>query len=75
VASALVGPKDLVSIRPESRGSKLFEELGERLKQHKVPTWLELDREQLTGKFVRPVDTEETQFPFDVALVGEYYSR
>lgn len=75
VASALVGPKDLVSIRPESRDSKLFAELGERLKQHKTPTWLELDREQLTGKFVRPVDTEETQFPFDVALVGEYYSR
>ncbi len=75
ISSARVGLKDIVSIRKESRESKLFAELPERLKNHKAPSWLDLNAEAFSGTCTAKVNPEETQFPFDIALVGQYYSR
>ena len=43
---------DRIRIRPESRESKVFEDIHAHLKHHAVPSWLELNAEQLEGKCV-----------------------
>ena len=75
ISSSCVKVKDIIAIRPESRESKLFEGLNDRLKAHKPPVWLRLDADKLQGSVVALPKSEDLQFPFDVALVGQYYSR
>lgn len=66
---------DKISVRPESRASKLFEGIGERLKQYTPPAWLRLYIEEFRGECVAKSSEGGTEFPFDIALVGEFYSR
>lgn len=67
-----VGEK--IEIRPESRGSKMFEDIQMRLKQYTPPAWLKLDATNLRGECVEePV--VEGSLPFDINLVGEFYAR
>ena len=66
---------DVVTIRPESRPSPLFLDIHERLKEQKPPEWLTLFPEELRGECMRKTQEEKIQFPFDIALVGEFYSR
>lgn len=66
---------DVISIRPESKSSKLFEDIGGRLKQYETPAWLKLDKENLKGECVKNVSLEDGTFPFNIDLVGEFYSK
>lgn len=67
---------NIISIRPESRKSKIFEDIQIRLKQYTPPAWLKLNNEELKGECVAlAVSTENARLPFDINLVGEYYSR
>lgn len=65
---------DIISIRPESRESKLFEDIATHLKQYEAPEWLKLDKENLKGECVKNVSADDT-FPFNIDLVGEFYSK
>lgn len=75
IPSFRVSIGDKVEIRPESRDSKLFEGIQERLKTLEVPKWLKLDAEKLEGECVAMSNLEEERFPFDINLVGQFYSR
>lgn len=75
IASFHVSKGDVIEIRPESRDSKLFEGIRERLKDADLPKWLKLDLENLKGECVAASNTEEYRFPFDINLVGQFYSR
>ncbi|MCL4399892.1 30S ribosomal protein S4 [Patescibacteria group bacterium] len=66
---------DKISIRPESKSSKLFEGAGERIKQVDIPSWLKIDPEKMIGECVALPSVEGVQLPFDLSLVGEFYSR
>jgi small subunit ribosomal protein S4 len=66
---------DVISIRPESRNKKMFEELQGKLKQYEPPVWLKLDKENLKGECIRYPAPEDLALPFDVNLVGQFYSR
>ncbi len=76
VPSFHVSVKDAVSIRPESMRLKVFEGIGEGLKKHSTPPWLKIvDASQAKGECVNEFDIKDTQFPFDINLVGEFYAR
>ena len=75
IASFHVSEGDVVEIRPESRGSKLFEGIKERLKEVDIPKWLKIDAENLKGECVASSNSDESRFPFDINLVGQFYSR
>ncbi|MFH0806752.1 MAG: 30S ribosomal protein S4 [Candidatus Brennerbacteria bacterium] len=66
---------DVVGIRPESRGYKLFEELAERLKEYTPPGWLTLDIEKKEGKCVKLPSQDDHMFPFEIALASQFYAR
>ncbi len=67
---------DVVSVRSESRKLKLFEDLGQHLKKHTPPSWLKITSvEDAKGQCVKEFSSRETQFPFDINLVGEFFAR
>jgi small subunit ribosomal protein S4 len=76
VPSFLVRLGDSVSIRPQSRARKVFEDLPVTLKKYEPPAWISLDKETFTGT-VRALPTTEltTEVPVELAQIVEYYSR
>ncbi len=66
---------DEIRIRPESRDSKVFEDIHARLKQHAAPAWLELLPERLEGKCVSNPSPEDLRLPFDINLVAQFFAR
>ena len=66
---------DAISIRPESRSKKVFEDVELRLKKHEVPTWLKLDKEKLKGELFEEPKLGDINLSFDLNLVSQFYSR
>lgn len=69
---------DEIEIRPQSRKSGLFEDLGKRLEKHEVPDWLELDKKSEKGVVLdKPLKDSDSMdsFSFDINMVGEFYNR
>jgi len=75
VPSYKVKPGDIIQIRPESRSAKIFNDLPARLKNYEPPSWLKLDKEKLIGECLKKVDPQSVSLPFDINLVGQFYSR
>ncbi len=62
-----------VSLDSNSRKLKIFDTLELKLKKFEPPIWLRLDKEKLIGELIdKPQDLN---FPFDLNIVAEYYSR
>ncbi len=75
IPSYSVKEGDLISINSNKKEKDLFENLTEKLKNHKVPSWLFLDAEKLEGKITgRPV-AEEVEPPVKMTSIFEFYSR
>lgn len=66
---------DVLGIRPESRKTRIFEGLAEKLKTFQPPAWLEIDKEKLESKCVSNPKAEEINLGADANLVGQFYSR
>ena len=64
---------DVVKIREGSKGSKLFENLENRLKDYNAPAWLTFDANKLEGKILEKPKNIETFV--DLNAVLEFYSR
>ena len=75
IGSFRVKKGDVVGIRPESRDSKLFEGIKDRLQHIAPPSWLKLNSSDLKGECVASSVSDTSEFPFNVALVGQFYSR
>ena len=64
---------DVIKIREGSKSSKLFENLGDRLKDYTSPNWLLFDTGSMEGKVTaKPKNTESF---LDLNAVLEFYSR
>ena len=50
IPSVLVKVGDVVQVKEKSLSSVKFQELKENLKHKTPPAWLELDKEQMSGK-------------------------
>lgn len=73
VPSYELSPGDTVTIKPSSKTHPAFRDLMERLKNHEAPSWLTLDKGALQGKVESP--PRDVDFPFDINLVVDYYSK
>ncbi|MEO5635040.1 MAG: 30S ribosomal protein S4 [Candidatus Paceibacterota bacterium] len=64
---------DIIKIREGSKGSKLFENLPERLKEYNSPAWASFDVNTMEGKVIdKPKNNESF---LDLNAVLEFYSR
>jgi small subunit ribosomal protein S4 len=75
IASALLKPGDVVSVRQKSRRIKCFKELSALLEERTVPDWLAIEPSQLSGRVLALPTREAIEQPLDEHLIVEYYSR
>jgi small subunit ribosomal protein S4 len=64
---------DVIKIREGSKGSKLFSNLSDRLKDYNSPAWVKFDVGTLEGKILDKPKNIETFL--DINAVLEFYSR
>lgn len=75
IASALVSPGDVVSIRPESRSRTYFRALRQEMDDRRVPRWLALDADNLSANILHLPAREDIDVSLNEQLIVEYYSR
>ncbi len=75
IASYLVKPGDVVSVREIRKDNPVIKANIEAGATRPVPEWLELNSEKLSGKIVRLVNREEIDLPVEEHLIIELYSK
>lgn len=75
IPSMLVRVGDVIQVKEKHLSSEKFQVAKERLATKTIPAWLDLDREQLTGKVVALPTKEQIDVPIQEHLIVELYSR
>ena len=75
IASYLVKPGDVISVREIRKDNPVIKANIEAGSTRPVPEWLELNSEKLSGKVVRLVNREEIDLPVEEHLIVELYSK
>ena len=75
IPSRRVNMGDILSLRVGSRGSKLFETLGERLKTLTIQPWIKVDVEKFSATIQGKPSLKKEEASFNLTSVIEFYSR
>ncbi len=75
IASYLVKPGDVISVRENKKDSKIIKENAEINSNKPVPEWLEKNNEKLEAKVVRLASREDVDLPVEEHLIVELYSK
>ena len=75
IASYLVKPGDVISVRESKRNNGVIKTNVEAGAIRPIPEWLELDSKNLSAKVVRLVSREEIDLPVEEHLIIELYSK
>lgn len=75
IASYLVKPGDVVSVREIRKDNPVIKANVEAGSVRPIPEWLDFDSKNLTGKVVRLVNREEIDLPVEEHLIVELYSK
>jgi small subunit ribosomal protein S4 len=75
IPSFLVSPGDVIAVRDSSKKNTYFKEVARNLDRGRVPDWLELDPESLSGRVVSTPTREHPAATLDEQLIVEFYSR
>ena len=73
VIGARVG--DVISLRENSKKSVKFKEIVEATNGRLIPTWLEVDKENLTAKVTRVPVKEDLDYEVEEHMIVELYSK
>lgn len=66
---------DVISLRENSKKSVKFKEIVEATNGRLVPSWLDVDKENLTAKVVRLPVKEDLDYEVEEHLIVELYSK
>lgn len=72
IPSYTVQVNDTIEIKANKKGKKVFSDLEDRLKSHRVPGWLH--RENMIGKVVSLPLGDDLKEAYDPKLIIEFYS-
>lgn len=75
IASYLLKPGDVITVRERSRDMQNLKALREQGTSKTVPKWLEMDAENLTGKVVAMPQRDDIDLTIEEHLIVEFYSR
>ena len=75
IPSYLTRPGDVIAVREQSKNKPFFKELAEWGAAQGTVNWLEVDRENMSGKVLRVPSREELDVPISEHLIVELYSR
>jgi small subunit ribosomal protein S4 len=68
-------PGDEVAVSTASRRSPYFAELARTLASSRVPEWLQVEPDNLTGRVTTLPSRQQIDTPLQEQLIVEYYSR
>ena len=66
---------DVVSVRDKSKDIDIFKTVKEEGPSQLVPKWVELDKENLTGKVLAIPTSEDLDYELQYNLIVEFYSK
>ena len=66
---------DVISLRENSKKSVKFKEIVEATNGRLIPTWLEVDKENLTAKVTRVPVKEDLDYEVEEHMIVELYSK
>jgi small subunit ribosomal protein S4 len=75
IPSFLVRPGDVIGVRERGKKNARIKEVAEVMEGQGTLQWLEVNRENLTGKVLRIPSREEIDVPVQEHLIVELYSR
>lgn len=75
IPSILVKPGDVVAVREKSRSSVRIKEIVETNAKKVIPSWLDMNRDTLTGKVIRLSEREDIDYEVAEHLIVELYSK
>jgi len=75
IPSYQVKTGDIISIKVSSKKNKIFNNLVERLKKVDLPSWLNLNNEELIGKVLHLPKKEDIELKVNTQMIVEFYSR
>lgn len=75
IPSYLVRPNDTIQLREKSQKNEKIKEALDIASRRGIPQWLELDKENFSGKVVSLPAREEITMPIQEQLIVELYSR
>ncbi|MEX0930651.1 MAG: 30S ribosomal protein S4 [Candidatus Paceibacterota bacterium] len=75
IASHAVSVGDVISVREQSKGTKLFDSIKERLENYNPPSWLTFDESSLSGSVKGKPQIKDADLLFDIQSILEFYSR
>lgn len=74
IPSYFVGVGDQITVKKRSADGERFKELRES-EAHPMPSWLEMDNANLTGKVVAEPARKDMDLTIEEHLIVEYYSK
>ena len=75
IASYLVKPGDIITVRENKKDSKVLKENIESSGSRPIPEWLEINSEKLEAKVLRLASREDVDLPVEEHLIVELYSK
>ena len=75
IASYLVKPGDVITVRDNKKDSKILKENIEMNSSKPIPEWLEKDNDKLETKVLRLASREDVDLPVEEHLIVELYSK
>lgn len=75
ISSYLVKVGDVISVKENSRSLSGIKLILNRNPEKSIPTWLDVDRDNLTGKVTAVAARSDIDYPVKEQLVVEYYSK
>ena len=75
IASYLVKPGDVISVREIKKDNKIIKVNIEANKARPIPEWLEKDNDKLQIKVIRLASREDVDIPVEEHLIVELYSK
>ena len=75
IPSILVKPGDVIAVREKSRSSVRIKEIVETNAKKVIPSWLDMNRDTLTGKVIRLSEREDIDYEVAEHLIVELYSK
>lgn len=75
IASYMVKPGDIISVRQTKREKKLWKAFGEQTTKTEAPSWITASLKDLTAKVTSVPAGEELKQIFEPQLIIEFYSR
>jgi len=75
IASYLVKPGDVISVREIKKDNKIIKENLETNKARPIPEWIEKNADKLEAKVIRLAAREDVDLPVEEHLIVELYSK